>query len=87
MGGAIASWVPSEILVGALTVLLGLVYTHLREQNKERKTKEVELERAIAHLAADTQGKFDRMGERFDARQQSLMQDVAVLKAMQERGR
>ncbi len=85
MDTALASWVPAPILSGVVLLLLGAAVNHFREQNKERRAKEEALDKAIAQLAADTQGKFDRMGERFDARQQALLQDVAVLKAMQER--
>lgn len=88
MNGALATWVPPEILVGLLAIALGLILKQQKSDAKETKDSIKEMTKAIVELdkrvtASATVEQLGRMGDRFDARVTSLAQDVAVMKAVQ----
>lgn len=90
MEHSLASWVPVDVLVGALTVVLGYIFKRVTDDNKKQTD-------AITKLAEEFQAmrlqqtnyatleQLGRMGDRFDGRVTVLAQDVAVMKAVQER--
>lgn len=96
MDHALATWVPTEVLVGSLTLAVGLLYRlwakSQKDENASREKMDERLkaiEKAIVDLdkrqsAVATVEQLGRMGDRFDGRVTSLAQDVAVMKAVQE---
>lgn len=85
MTGALATWVPSDVLVGALTLLLGAVFKVVIDSRKEARAEMAAIKQALIdmdkrHAALATVEMLGRMGDRFDGRIQSLERDQAVAK-------
>lgn len=84
----LSTWVPSDVLVGALTLVVGYLFKRILEDSKETKDalKSVTTELQAIRLQQTgyaTKDELGRMGDRFDGRVTNLAQDVAVMKAVQ----
>lgn len=83
----LSSWVPSEVLVGALTLVLGLLYKLVIDRAKKQDAALEKIQQALIELdkrflSAASVEQLGRMGDRFDGRITALAQDVAVMKAV-----
>ncbi len=90
MNGALASWVPPEVLVSVLAIALGLLFKQQKSDAKETKESIKELTKAVVEMdkrfvSSATVEQLGRMGDRLDGRITTLAQDVAVMKAVGER--
>lgn len=97
MNSGLASWVPVDVLVGALTLVLGYIFKRVTDDNRKQTETIETLSVKITKLADEMQQlrlqqtsfatveQLGRFGDRFDNRMTNAMQDIAVLKATQER--
>jgi hypothetical protein len=87
VNGALGTWVPPDVLIGLLCLVIGLLYKLVLDRAKKTENTLDELKRAIVDLdkrfvSAATLQHLGSMGDRLDGRITNVAQEIAVLKAV-----
>jgi hypothetical protein len=88
MQNGLSSWVPVDVLVAALCVVIGLLYKLVLDRAKKTELAIDAMTKALHELdkrfvSAATLAQLGSMGDRLDGRITNIAQDLAVLKAVQ----